>query len=635
VNNGFERTNETSLYKEDLRFFAAMPIFDWGLIFKPAMWLFPIVDPAYAFSFQHYLYIALFVVGYCLLFQRLTLRYRDALLLALTLFFTGFVQFWWTGFGPVMAVFPWLFVVLDSTLRPPWKYAIYYWVATVWMLSLFYPPIIISTAFVLLICLLAFRFENVAGRELVWLGTASLLACLTVVLYLLPYLSATISTNYPGQRSVPGGTVPIAHWLSQFFPTALIYEYESLLSNFNICEVSTVGSFYFLTVGCILRYERLTTLKLEERRTLVLLAVGLLLMSAWLFLPIPDWVGMLLLWNQVQPPRMLFAYGLLMLVTSAYLASLCGLRITVYRALILAGIGCFGWFICKSGMNQSALANWADFMPVLIAIALLAVKKISTSQATMQTSVAALSFGASIYFAGFNPLQSTWPIFHREITPVTKLLDTQTRADGLLAIPGFPGAVLNGWGYSSVSHVTFTPELEFWRTKFPGMEEEKFDHVFNRYSHIILTHEDEPYLIQGDAVGVPLGTFSKTLHREVVVATSSTLPTIVNGYVDDIDVNGHEITISGWAPWRHGSENQRLTLITSSAVRSVEYLRSVLRPDVAEHFGDATYLGAGFSVRLNLHAPDTLRDLCAVASGDDEEVTLFNGSEIYPCRMMN
>ena len=635
VNNGLHRINETSLYKEDLRFFAAMPVLDWGLIFKPAMWLYPILDPAYAFSFQHYLYIALFVFGYCLLFQRLALRRRDALLLALTLFFTAFVQFWWTGFGPVMAVFPWLFVVLHSTLRPPWKYALYYWVATVWMLSLFYPPIIISTAFVLLICLLAFRIENLAGKELVRLGTATALACLTVVLYLLSYLSETITTNYPGQRSVSGGTVPFGLWLSHFFPTALIHEYESLIPDVNVCEVSTVGSFYFLTVGCMLRYGRLTMLKPEERRALVFLAAGLLLMSAWLLLPIPNWVGMLLLWNQVQPPRMLFAYGLLMLITAAYLSSLCGICITVYRALVLAGIGCLGWFVWKSGINQNVLSNWADFMPVLFAIALLALKKIPASQATLQTSVAALSFGASIYFAGFNPLQSAWPIFHRETTSVTRLLDVQTRSEGFLAVFGFPGATLNSWGYSSVSHVNYVPALRFWREKFPEMEASKFDYLFNRYSHIILTDKTEPYLILPDAVGVPITLFSGPQYRQVTVTKRRAMPTTVNGYVDHIEVKGQEVIISGWAPWRQESKDQTLTLTTSSTVRSAQYLGSFPRPDVAQHLGDAAYLRAGFSVRLNLDASDTFRDLCVIASGDDGEVALFNGSEIYPCRMMN
>ena len=39
VNNGFRRFNTTSFYQEDLRSVFSMPIRDWGLIFKPGMWL--------------------------------------------------------------------------------------------------------------------------------------------------------------------------------------------------------------------------------------------------------------------------------------------------------------------------------------------------------------------------------------------------------------------------------------------------------------------------------------------------------------------------------------------------------------------------------------------------------------------
>lgn len=40
VRNDFERYNKTSLYQEDLRINYGLPIFDWGLAFKPTMWLY-------------------------------------------------------------------------------------------------------------------------------------------------------------------------------------------------------------------------------------------------------------------------------------------------------------------------------------------------------------------------------------------------------------------------------------------------------------------------------------------------------------------------------------------------------------------------------------------------------------------
>ena len=51
VNNDFQRFNQTSIYKEDLRSVFSMPIYDWGMIFKPNMWGYLAFPPAYAFSF--------------------------------------------------------------------------------------------------------------------------------------------------------------------------------------------------------------------------------------------------------------------------------------------------------------------------------------------------------------------------------------------------------------------------------------------------------------------------------------------------------------------------------------------------------------------------------------------------------
>src|SRR5262249_41940062 len=108
VNNGFRRYNETSFYREDLRTVVALPLADWGLAFKPDQWLYPFADAARAYSFQHLVYIAAFVAGYAFLFVRMGLAGTAATLLSLALFFTAFVQFWWTTFAPNLAYFPWL-----------------------------------------------------------------------------------------------------------------------------------------------------------------------------------------------------------------------------------------------------------------------------------------------------------------------------------------------------------------------------------------------------------------------------------------------------------------------------------------------------------------------------------------------
>src|SRR5258706_11390096 len=68
VNNGLQRFNHTSYYQEDLRSLYALPVLDWGLLFRPTLWLYPLVNAAYAFSFHHLLVTLLFVAGHLVLF---------------------------------------------------------------------------------------------------------------------------------------------------------------------------------------------------------------------------------------------------------------------------------------------------------------------------------------------------------------------------------------------------------------------------------------------------------------------------------------------------------------------------------------------------------------------------------------
>ena len=70
VRSGFQRFDRTPPYFEDLRSLYGMPILDWALVFKPQFWLFFVAPPALAFSFYHFFLIALFVVGFTLVFIR-------------------------------------------------------------------------------------------------------------------------------------------------------------------------------------------------------------------------------------------------------------------------------------------------------------------------------------------------------------------------------------------------------------------------------------------------------------------------------------------------------------------------------------------------------------------------------------
>lgn len=255
VNNQFQRYNQTSLYKEDLRINYGLPVMDWGIIFKPTMWLYKFVNPAYAYSFHWYAIFSLFIFGYALLFRQLGATPVIAYGLSFGLYFTGFAQFWWNEKGPIFAFFPWVILPLFSRI-PVWaKASLLYWLAVCWLLVDFYPPIQISLAFTGAVLLLVYRPELFKFKTCLILLLVAGLASLTTAAYLWDYLQATAQTVYPGGRSVGGNHTYDRFFLSWFFP-ALNFQwgYDPTIAA-NISELGTVGMYYYLLIACFLDFN--------------------------------------------------------------------------------------------------------------------------------------------------------------------------------------------------------------------------------------------------------------------------------------------------------------------------------------------------------------------------------------------
>lgn len=645
VNNHFERYNKTSFYGEDLRMMFSLPVFDWGMLFKPTMWLYFLAKPAYAFSFHHFATIVLFVIGYMQLFKLAGGARLDSLLLSSTLFFTSFTQFWWTSLGPVLAFFPWLIVMLCLETRTWIKLLGFYWIATSWFLSFFYPPIIISLSFVGLILLIAFKPTFFKIRTVFQFGLAGLAAVITACWYLKDYLLVTWNTLYPGRRNFGGGAVPFDEWLSQFLPTANIHHVHGSLIGQNICEIGTVGTYYILLVLCFLHYPSIKELaaKKTSLRPIIPVMIGLLMVTAWMLLPLPPWFGAPLLWNQVHPERMEYAAGVLLVLLPFVAAKKLGIVVSWPRFICFALAILCGWYYAKALRGYpDILETWYDIaiIPIIFLI-LLFYKRIPYFSANTLFLGVSMLFSAAA-FGSFNPLQSSHPIFEREQTGVTETLDSQAAADHTLAVGGFPGAVLNGWGYRSVSHVNTTPQLDVWKRVFPSLPENEINQVFNRYAHIILTDDPAPHLIQADAVAVPKQVFQQQeilpadaefRGRLAEIGYSNPLPSLVEGHIDTIEQDGSNLKVTGWAAWKHRDSPQTLHLLSAAPVQ-IQRLTTIMRPDVARHLKSTDYIASGFSMELTAPAPVKMKDLqiCIIATDlSGHAALLYNAFHADAC----
>lgn len=506
IRNGFGRFNETSVYNEDLRMNFGLPIADWGLLFKPSMWGYFVLPAATAYSLHWYLLLAAFIGGYTLLFKRMHFTTADAALIAAGLWFTGLVQFWWNEKGSEFALFPLVLVPLLIPGRWWLRLLAFYWLCTCWLLTNFYPPVQVSLAFVGAIVVLASGRDWLEPKRLAALAAAAAASGMTTVLYLRDYLIATSTTLYPGHRVAGGGAVAVKGWLTQFFPFLLFdWQYNDLTAT-NICEAGTVGLAFALMVVGFLRYGNLVrTLSApsDDRWSLAVLTCGLAAMTGWLLVPFRPWVGVPFLWDNVQPVRMQFAAGLLFVMVVCTVARVGGLVVTRRRLLAYAVLVIVGWLGLKAvdRSNLLPMSNDVIVLPAVLLSLLFARRWLGTMGALLGASTLA---GAIVLF-GFNPLQSSAPIFTQSRTPILEELDLEAAgAGGTLAVSGFGGATLNGLGYRSVAHVTTVPALAYWHNRYPDMPAEEFDSIFNRYSHVGLQERDKPVVLSPDAIAVPL-----------------------------------------------------------------------------------------------------------------------------------
>ena len=642
VNNGFRRFNTTSFYQEDLRSVFSMPIRDWGLIFKPGMWLYGIANPAYAFSLYHFTFIVLFILGYALLFQALGSPPALSFLLAPTLLFTGYMQYWWTTFGHISSFFPWmLLLLLDRRMGLFLRASVFYWVAVCWMLSAhFYPPLFIQMAFICGLMIFAFRTQEITIRYLLYFAISSAAAVFTVLLYLKDPLTGMLTTIFPGQRITSGGNAKPEMALSQFLPLINIHAFRPLHAS-TVPETGVIGSYYFLAVLCFIDYRRTWQKKSLPRSAMLVLLGGLLVVYCWMFIELPSWVGAPLLWNRVPPFRMWFSAGFLTFIL-IFLMGLHGVvKINLVRFLLLVIVVVSGTFYFKHILSDIPLLALYKDVLVIAPIGILCFLTKKTRQSVFHTSVAAVAMVSGLwYFGPYNPIQSAWPIFNRPTTSVTQALDQLVKNGDRkkLAVPGFPGASLNGWGYPSVSHVLLVPPLEYWRRTFPDLSDEQFNNVFNRTAHIQVSNDRDVYLIHTDQIHVPIDAFSDSAPdyflgaRTIIIGQQSVDHTAKGGHIDVLECRGNRIKIQGWAPW-HGLDSAQSLHIFSNAKFSSLQLTGLPRFDVVRHLRDSNYLHSGFflTARLQEKCNAIKLKVCLLAEDSDNVRYLVAGSDISVC----
>lgn len=504
INNNFERINHTSLYQEDLRSNYGLPIKDWGLAFKPTMWLYGHASAAYAYSLHWFALAALFLIGYAWIFRWFGASPVFAFALSGGLYFTSFVQFWWNSKGPELAMFPWVILPFATRLPTAIKAILFYWFTVSWLVTNFYPPVQIPLAFVGLLLLVVRQPSALLSPQAIAVASAAILAVATVTIYLWDYLFQINTTVYPGARRLAGGELPWWYLRTWLWPTA--DGYQPLLAH-DSPELGAPGMYFTLMAFSFIDYFKWRNLWSDtHRRTqAAILLLGLLAMLAWMTLPLPSWLGSLFLWQYVQGSRMLFAFSVLHICVLLIIVKTLGFKITWVRFLVFVCLIVVPWLFPRLLGNRTHTHE--DFVVLFFLVPAFLYARSRPHAAFSSFGLASLASGIAI-FGTANPLQSAWPIFDRQATPVIHSLNRMANDNGgILVAPRIPGAIANGLGFRSVGHVLPTPMLRFWRDQFPMLGEVELNTIFNRYAHIVPSDEPSPHLISDDVVGVPIQSF--------------------------------------------------------------------------------------------------------------------------------
>ena len=353
------------------------------------------------------------------------------------------------------------------------------------------------------------------------------------------------------------------------------------------------------------------------------------MMLAWMVLPLPPWVGAPLLWDHVQPWRMQYAAGLLLLCLLVVAVRSLGLRFSLARLVLLCAVASTGWW--ASEFSPATYRSEDLIILPLIAVGYTIARRYS-SHSNMSLACTSLLAGMWL-FGWFNPLQAAWPIFNRPPSKVIEALDHFAAGnEGVIAIEALHSAIGNGLGYRSLNHVTAVPQLEFWRKRFPDMPVDEFRLIFNRYAHIMAVPEPAPRLVRADLVAVPISLVRAA--APVIYGSPPAPRPDIGGNLERASIENGQLTLSGWAPWRGGIEMHILEISLSlptagPAMRSIQ-----LRPDLVVATKLETSLLNGFVIRIPLQDPAAPLAACIVAHDPTtgERFLLPNPANLPPCQ---
>lgn len=330
-NNNYETRNNNIGAGQDMSLIYDIPYRDWSTLFKPQNLSFFVLPFEYAFAFRWWFMAYLLVMGaYFFILRFLPGMYLLAIIIALSLFLSPFVQ-WWYIHATLGCLAYSFFVMLAFTKisdaknnrnRILWGGVLAY--SLVCFILIFYPPFQIPCGIVMLAFCLGYLADQSSGEKnalkpTLLVTVASVAVALSISTLFVVQRQSTVSairnSSYPGHRTVESGgydfTQPFVGHL------ALVFQSDRRASNFVNGGVTTnqsEASGFVLAALLLLPIMLLKIIKSSRefpRKTIFFIIGALVVFISWLYLPGLDFIGKITLLNRVPGNRLIIGLGLI------------------------------------------------------------------------------------------------------------------------------------------------------------------------------------------------------------------------------------------------------------------------------------------------------------------------------------
>ncbi|TAH36653.1 hypothetical protein EYC59_00560 [Candidatus Saccharibacteria bacterium] len=542
--DGFQRINTNIGNGQDMSVVLDVPYKEWSTIFRPHNLGFFFLPFEYAFSLKWWLMgYFLILAAYFFVINLLPGKRLIASLIGLTLFFSGFVQWWYQyiTLGPlyyslaIMAIFLLIVKARSVKQRLLWGALMAYLLTCFALVQ--YPPFQIPCALVMAaFCVGILLREYGKQRSQVWkilltAGLAAVVAGATTLLFIhtrQDVIHTIQNTVYPGNRLTISGGYDAYHlfsgnytFLSQFY--GKIKNYTPM--NPGMWNQSELSNFIYLMPflvlpACALLYRNFRRKSKIEWPILLTMAC-LVLFCAWLFVPHLDLVGKLTLLERVPTNRLLIGFGLLNIVFLALFIQLYSATkymfkkwvIYLFSAAVLAVeiiIGLHNHHAYPAYISTSMLLLFS--LPIPFIVCLLLFKKFKVALIVLFGFSFISTFAVNPVYHGTAVLSKN-PLV-QEVREVGKQTDARWIVEN-----GFLENFAAISGEPSLTGVYTYPQLGIWQQ----LDHSKQEGLYNRYAHVTITLNRSsdtaaPVLESpaADHFGVSIGACSPFLAKENV-----------------------------------------------------------------------------------------------------------------------